>query len=289
MANANPQPQTYVPVAPPNAQPGAAPQPVVYLQPAATLPQALANPVARSPEHPHVEEDKKGNLQLKLVSHSSLFYWWPVWAVGFAMALVSYFNGTQHQIGVKPEFYHASSAPGVAFFLTLFLVILITNFAARGLASVIVIMSVVLATVLLAYFGMWDEVLGWLGNLSVHVNLGAYVAFSALLFAVWALTFFVIDHMSYWLVKPGQITRVQVLGTGSHSYDTDGMVLEKHRDDIFRHWVLGLGSGDLVIQTMGANRDTIHIPNVLFIGSKIEDVQEMIATEPDSFGRATIK
>ena len=30
------------------------------------------------------------------------------------------------------------------------------------------------------------------------------------------------------------------------------MVFEKIRQDLFRHWILGLGSGDLRINTMGA-------------------------------------
>ena len=60
------------------------------------------------------------------------------------------------------------------FFLVLFLVIVITNFSVRGLASGMVIMGVVLVTVLLAYFGWWDEVFSWFGRLEIHLNLGAY-------------------------------------------------------------------------------------------------------------------
>ena len=42
------------------------------------------------------------------------------------------------------------------------------------------------------------------------------------------------------------------VGGGEKSYDTAGMSIEKHRDDLFRHWVLGLGSGDLTVRTSGA-------------------------------------
>jgi hypothetical protein len=41
----------------------------------------------------------------------------------------------------------------VIYFLTLFLIIVITNFSVRGLASGIVIMGGALLTVVLAYFG----------------------------------------------------------------------------------------------------------------------------------------
>ena len=31
--------------------------------------------------------------EIRIISHSTLFYWWPVWAVGFLMALITAFNG----------------------------------------------------------------------------------------------------------------------------------------------------------------------------------------------------
>src|SRR5207248_11316549 len=132
------------------------------------------------------------------------------------------------EIGTTMEWFHPSSNLGVIFFLTLFLVILITNVVVRGLASVIVIMGMILTTVLFAYFGWWDVILRWLGNLSVHMNLGAYLCFSTLMFLVWVLTVFGFDRMSYWLIKPGQITQEFVFGAGSKSYDTDGIALEKY-------------------------------------------------------------
>ena len=30
---------------------------------------------------------------VKIIGHSPLFYWWPVWAVGFLMAFLSYLGG----------------------------------------------------------------------------------------------------------------------------------------------------------------------------------------------------
>jgi hypothetical protein len=40
----------------------------------------------------------KTGTQLTVVQHSMLFYWWPVWAVGFLLALVTYFEGTEMAI-----------------------------------------------------------------------------------------------------------------------------------------------------------------------------------------------
>src|ERR687883_312526 len=39
--------------------------------------------------------------RIKIVSHSDLFYWWPVWAVGFLMAFLTYQGG--HRMAVVPD------------------------------------------------------------------------------------------------------------------------------------------------------------------------------------------
>jgi hypothetical protein len=60
------------------------------------------------------------------------------------------------------------------------------------------------------------------------------------------------------------------------------MLLEKHRDDLFRHWLLGIGAGDLRISTTGATKEQIDVPNILFIGSKMGIMQRLIAEEPNA-------
>ena len=141
--------------------------------------------------------------------------------------------------------------------------------------------SAVLLTVVLAWLGWWQEVFHWFGHLTIHLTLGAYFWFSTLLFLTWFFTVFVIDRLSYWEVTPGQLTHKMLFGTGSNSYNAQGMGLEKHRDDIFRHWLLGFGSGDLKIRTSGATREQIDLMNVLFIGSKVAAMQRFIAEVPE--------
>lgn len=222
--------------------------------------------------------------QLRIYSHSSLFYWWPVWAVGFVMAFLTYWSGKPEQIeaiGRAREWIHPSSNLGVFYFLVLFTVILITNFSVRGLASGMVIMGGILLTVVLAYVGWWDTVFDWFGNLTIHLTMGAYFWFSLLMLSTWIATVFGLDRLTYWEVTPGQLTQTFVFGAGSKSYNTSGMVLEKHRDDLFRHWLLGLGSGDLMIQTNSGTREQIEVSNVLFIGSKVQAIQQLIAEVPE--------
>jgi hypothetical protein len=255
--------------------------PTTYVVPA---PPPAAQPVPQTvvrervvEEAAHAEEHER---HVTVIGHSPLYYWWPVWVVGYLMAIFTWSYGNEVQVGNSIVNVHPSNNVGVLFFLTLFLVILISNVAVRGLASVVVILLLVLTSVIMAYYRVWDDVLGWFGNLTVYMNQGAYFWFSTLMFLTWFLTVFVFDRMNYWVFKPGQVTYQKFWGAGSESYDTENMNLEKHRDDLFRHWLLGLGSGDLKIHTHGPKGREIHIPNVLFIGFKVDAIQHLIATEP---------
>ena len=31
--------------------------------------------------------------EIRVISHSTLFYWWPVWAVGFLLTILTVFDG----------------------------------------------------------------------------------------------------------------------------------------------------------------------------------------------------
>jgi len=289
--NVTPMPQVYpqTPVAgttpaaavPPQAAPyqqAAYAQPVyqqpVYVQPVAAAPAAAAHA-------PPQEDNPRPDMSIILVSHSSLFYWWPIWVVGYTMALITSINGTSFTIDGHPLRVYGGSNMGILFLMTTFLVILITNVTVRGLASTIVILSMVLTTVLFAYFGWWDDVFAFIGGLNIYINEGGYFWFSTLLFLVWAGATFIFDRFSYWRVTPGQMTQVHVFGASSKSFDTQNMSFEKRRDDVFRHWLLGLGSGDLVIHAFNAGQRTeILVPNVLFVGSKVAIVEKLISMEP---------
>ena len=110
--------------------------------------------------------------EVVVISHSPLFYWWPVWAVGFLMAAVSYWQGThvafvpagtvaeravrvegqegRRDILVAPEGQSlpatsdaeelkqprmrmaVSNNPGVIWAMTLFVVILVVHISRKG-------------------------------------------------------------------------------------------------------------------------------------------------------------
>ncbi len=226
-------------------------------------------------------EKHRGPKKIRIYSHSALLYWWPVWVVGYIMAALTYYQGEELKIGDSMTKIHASSNLGLIFVVVLFLVILVTNYSVRGLASGIVIMGLVLTFVLLLYFNLWESFFGWFLSHKVYLNVGAYFWISTLMFVMWALVVFGLDRISYWEIDPGQLTRDSLMGSGSKSYTTQGMTLEKHQDDLFRHWLLGLGSGDLQVMTSGATREQLDIQNVLFVGHKIVAMQRLIAEVPE--------
>jgi hypothetical protein len=250
--------------------------------------------------------------EVTIVSHSMLFYWWPVWAVGLLMAGLTYLDG--HRLAVVPAGTvavesatvsgydtpcdalvlppgqhmpaKASGAPtlrvaadsgyGVLFVVVLLLVIFITNVPIRGMVSVIVVITVFLLSIILALWGVWDDILEAFAHSHIYINAFGYLAVSLPLLVLWLVAVLIFDRQTYMVFTPGQLRVHQNIGGGETAYDTLGMVVEKRRSDLFRHWILGFGSGDLMVNTSGANSQQFQMPNVLFIGNKLQLIQQML-------------
>ena len=220
--------------------------------------------------------------ELKIYSHSTLIYWWPVWMAGYIMAAITYFAGGTIELDqVRNEYLHPSSAPGVTFVMILMLAIIFTNVKIRGIYSLAFVLAISFVFVLLAWFGWWDEIFTLLPHLSVHMNMGFYLFFSTALLVVWLLMFLLFDRLTFWRIRPGLLTEEHVIGGGEQSYDVQGMLFEQHSDDFFRHVVFGLGAGDLRLITSGAKQATIEIPNVLFADRKVKIIQKLVSVKPD--------
>jgi hypothetical protein len=255
-------------------------------------------------------------LEVVVVSHSPLFYWWPVWAVGFLMAGLTYLYG--HQVafvppgtvaerGARVEGYDgprdvliapagrplpadsesdelkqprlrmaASNDLGIVWALTLCLVVVLSQIPLRGLWSLIVIIVLVFTTVLLAVLGLWDPILRAIRVIDIHITGISYLAISLFLFIIWLVTFLLFDRQVYMLFTRGQLRVRMAVSQGETVYDTRGMVVERHRDDLFRHWLLGFGSGDLTVRTGGSNSQQIEWHNVLGIGHKLALIHTML-------------
>ncbi len=229
----------------------------------------------------HSEPRQTGPERLDLVSHSMLFYWWPVWLSGFIMAFLTWVWGEPLRLGDHPaERIHPNAAIGVTYVCILLGVIIFTNVVMRGLVSGIVILGALFLAVLFAWLGWWQTIIEWLlPNISIHLNFGFYIVTSTVLFVAWAFTFFIFDRLSYWRIVPGQVTQEHLIGGGEQTYDANGLRFEEFHDDPFRHYLLGLGTGDLKMTVPGG--EEFYLPNVLFANSKVSKVQDLIKRKPD--------
>lgn len=216
--------------------------------------------------------------EITIYSHSTLLYWWPAWAFGFVAALL---NAGQEQFLATAEGEKPSSALGLTYLAILLLLIVFTNVRLRGIHSVVALLAVSFLAVLLAWFGWWDDIAKLIPYLSVHMNTGFYLVFSTGLLIIWLTMFFVFDRMTYWRIRPGQMTEQHLIGGGAESFDTHGLRFQKHGSDFFRT-ALGLGAGDLKATAAGEHGATIEIPNVIFVDRKVHAIEKLISVKPES-------
>jgi len=252
-----------------------------------------------------------------------LFYWWPIWLLGFTMALVTYFE--DHRIAILPSHaivqekgadektlryelsivqgtetnslhyaVEASKTPGEAqnpfptrvsqkvwmapiFCVVLLLTVVITNVPLRGLWSFLVLLLFVVIALLITLIpNGWDKLLAAMGHLHIYINMAGYLFIATVVFILWSVSVFIFDQRTYLVVTPGQIRVCEHVGASIRTFDTTGLAFEKQRDDLFRHWLLGFFSGDLIVRTAGAEHETIRLPNVLWIGWRLEEVQQLL-------------
>jgi hypothetical protein len=266
-----------------------------------------------APPPPLTRTDQK---EVRIYQHSMLFYWWPVWVIGYGMALWTWWDG--HRMAILPKDVvvhrsaegktytldiphpenantlnqaaaaeqgfrlHVSENPrlGAIFVSVLLLVLLITCVPLRGLWSVIVIVTLIMLSIILALANLWDDIFNALRALHIYINLAGYLFFSTGLLALWLVAVFFFDRQTYMIFTPGQLKVCLEIGGGEQAYDTMGMTIQKLRDDLFRHWILGLGSGDLVVRTSGAQAHEFQMHNVLNVGTKLREIEDMQRERP---------
>ena len=123
------------------------------------------------------------------------------------------------------------------------------------------------------------------GDLHIYINMAGYLFIATAVLILWVVSVFVFDQRTYMRVTPGQIQVCEHVGASIRNFDTTGLSFEKQRDDLFRHWLLGFFSGDLIVRTAGAEKETIRLPNVLWISWRLEEVQQLFARRQPSCGR----
>ena len=284
--------------------------------------------------------------EITLVSHSMLFYWWPIWVLGYIFAIWTYYEN--HRLAIVPENSqvvllqetarnikegeltyrlvtdpteinrlekegnkegeityrltvhkpttkslesavsttnstgidsfrpHISQRPwmGPIFCVVLLITVVITNVPLRGLWSFLVILILVVLVLLVTILHKWDDLLAALFNLHIFINMAGYLFIATAVFILWAVSVFIFDQRTYMTVEPGQVRICEHIGASIRNIDATGIEFEKQRDDLFRHWLLGFFSGDLIIHL--PDKQQIRLPNVLGIGWRIETAQTLL-------------
>ncbi|QEL13597.1 hypothetical protein [Limnoglobus roseus] len=292
------------------------------------IPPSEPVPVAVEPAVPVIPVTPSGPREIKLISHSPLFYWWPVWVFGFLMAGLTAIENNRFAVvpddtritplgnpadgnymlhtkatrlptplddaiatskreAVESERAFPTHVSQRAWMGSLYVIILvmtisITNVPLRGLWSFLAIMAVIVVSLLITVFNGWDDLYERMRGLKVYINMAGYLTISTIVFIMWAMATFVIDRRAYILFTPGQIKVCEHIGASVRTYDATGVTFEKQRDDLFRHYILGFGSGDLIVRTAGAEKHEIRMQNVLGIGWKLEPVEELLREKKTS-------
>jgi len=253
---------------------------------------------------------------LVVYGHSNILYWWPVWLVAFILAAVTYVEGQQmavvpdgtvverdravagvdgrHDVLVAPpgkkfqlaqeEGQHSpagmtvssSNGLGVIFVATLLVVAISSTILLRGLVSIIALMVMIAAAVSFELLGWWNDILLFLGGLDIRMNAAGYLAVAIPLFLAWVAIVFLYDRATYIVFDQGQIRFVQEVGDAEIALQSEGAIVEKKRNDVFRHWLLGFGTGDLVVRVGGPTGPTIELENVIAINRKLPLIQRLV-------------
>jgi hypothetical protein len=173
-----------------------------------------------------------------------------------------------------------NKAYGVCWAVVLLVLIVITNVPLRGMWSVMVIVVVVFLVIIASLAGWVPTIMETLFRLHIHINLAGYLVISLALFLIWLITFIFFDPQIYIVFTPGQMRVREEIGGSETLYPTAGIMLQKQRSDLFRHWIVGLGSGDLLVTTSGAAAHHFALPNVLFVGYKVKRIEDMLRDIP---------
>ena len=165
---------------------------------------------------------------------------------------------------------------GVVFVATLVVVALASTILLRGLVSLVAVVTLVTVVVTLVLFDLWNPLLAFVGGLDIRMNAAGYLCVAVPLFVVWVLVVFVYDRQAYIAFDQGQLRYVREVGDSEVVIQTEGAVVEKKRNDLFRHYLLGLGTGDLQVRTGGQNGQTIELENVVNVSRKLAVINQMI-------------
>jgi len=122
--------------------------------------------------------------------------------------------------------------------------------------------------------GWIETILGWFYLLDVRISMAGYMTISLFLLIIWLIALLIFDKQRYITVTPGQVTVCDEIGGGVQMVQHRWHDLAKAAERFLPPYVLGLGSGDLIIRTAGAQATQVDLPNVLFINAKVRQIEQ---------------
>ncbi len=222
-----------------------------------------------------------GEREVRVYQHSNLLYWWVVWVYGFICAAITFAGGTSvKELAASDDkaiLFHKSPWLGISFIALMLFVVVFTNVRARGVYSFVLLLVAGGLFWGAMYLPGIDKAMGWFSLLRVHLNLAFYLAFSLLLMLIWFFVIIFVDRFSWWRFSPGQVIEEHRVGQATgHAYNTEGMIIRRLPDDLFRHRMMGFGTGDFVVKP--ANGESFEIHNVPGANRIQRTLENMIAT-----------
>ena len=206
-------------------------------------------------------------------SHSQIMYLWPIWLGAFVISdIIGFLPGLSRPMGEE-----SFALPGVTLFhlVLMGVVIFFTSVNLRGVWAAFFAVSAIALGLAFSVWDLWEPILNRLGDLELYVNSDFYRAMGVVIFIPWLFVVFVFDLRRYFHFRPSQVTMVHEIGEGEKTFDSFGVVMEKHRDNYVQHLALGFGSGDLSISTHGGDSDIITFRNVFRINRVLKEVSKI--------------
>jgi hypothetical protein len=98
----------------------------------------MSTETLQAPDHPR-HQGRSEIVQVFVYGHSALFYWWPLWVVGYIMALVTWFHHDKAIIGTEEEWFYPNRDLSVIFTLLLVLLTVVTSSKIKGMKAAFII------------------------------------------------------------------------------------------------------------------------------------------------------
>ncbi|MFT5633434.1 MAG: hypothetical protein ACI9SQ_001152 [Rubritalea sp.] len=225
----------------------------------------------------HAMRSKKAHDSITFHSHSEFFYYWPLWLVSFIFGDITLFFGSHVAVeGLETGLLvMKQTGYGLTYILVLGFSLFATGVNLRGVWALLTIICIAFAAFILLYFGVWSSALSWAVNQPVYLNHGFYLAIGVILFIPWCVVVFLFDTRKYVKIESNTVTIVYEIGEGARAFDTIGVMMEKKLDNFFKHYLLGFGSGDLIIRTSGGSSEVLYLPNVLRVDRVLRELEQV--------------